>query len=536
MNPTAWQYTMVEGGFTRRWPDRAARLLNGIVFGVAVDFEGERATERTGPNLPIKSPDHATKITAVIAADCAQKKKAGPLASRPPGLMVSPIGAVPKKDPNKIRVIHHLSYPFKGDSINEGIEHQDASIQSFGDAAIAVRARGQGCWLIKLDVEAAYKQVPVRREDWHLLGFEWQGAYYYERVLPFGLKSSCRIWDEYAFALHEFFVELGVDSVVHYIDDFLFVVADHEHARSILARALRLCEYLGIPMAPDKTEGPTTCLVFLGIEIDTVAMRARLPDVKLADLRRLTAVWGMKSYVSIQELQSMAGVLSFAAKVVRPGRAFIRSLFTQLSAMQQSLGQSKRHAAWAMSADVRADVAWWHEFAEQWNGHSLLYEKEWTAAPVIELFTDACGAGYGAVFGSLWFESRWSDEQKRTAHRVKHLSMPWCELFALVTAAATWAPLWAGKKITFRSDCQPVVFAIGTCTSSDPPMQHLLRQLVRIACEHSFDFRCEHIAGVRNVVADVLSRDGDCPQFRASCPQALPRPSIIKDVPCLPAH
>ena len=38
---------------------------------------------------------------------------------------------------------------------------------------------------------------------------------------------------------------------------------------------------LRCPLAQDKTEGPTTCLEYLGTKIDTVAMEMRLPSHKL---------------------------------------------------------------------------------------------------------------------------------------------------------------------------------------------------------------------------------------------------------------
>ena len=99
------------------------------------------------------------------------------------------------------------------------------------------------------------------------------GKYYYERVLPFGLKSSCRLWELYAAALHFFFERvLGIGVVIHYIDDFLFVVQTKCEADRCLRAALRLGKTLGIPMAAEKTEGPTTCLTFLGIELDAARM------------------------------------------------------------------------------------------------------------------------------------------------------------------------------------------------------------------------------------------------------------------------
>ena len=63
----------------------------------------------------------------------------------------------------------------------------------------------------------------------------------------------------------------------------------------------------------------------------------------------------------------------------------------------------------------------------------------------------------------------------------------------------------------------------------------LLRQLVQLAMQHGFDFRCEHVPGVLNVGADILSRHGDCAQFRAACPSMDPHPVALPviDLPSL---
>ena len=103
--------------------------------------------------------------------------------------------------------------------------------------------------------------------------------------------------------------------------------------------------------------------------------------------------------------------------------------------------------------------------------------------------------------------------------------MPFFELFALVSAAVTFAPAWTGRKILFRCDCLPVVQAVSKQSSKDPGMMHLLRQLSHSACTHGFDFRVEHIEGVKNVAADILSRHGDCQAFREVCPRADRRPT-----------
>lgn len=540
--------------YKARYPEETAKILQIIEFGATVDFDGDRTVARRGRNHPIDPGDMA-KVAAVIASDVADLKKAclgrtaRGVVPRVRGfpLCISPIGAVPKKNSAKVRVIHDLSFPKGGDSINGGIYDGSLDISSFGHAARAVRELGKGCYLIKLDVEAAYKQIPVRPEDWHLLGFEFAGKLYYERVLPFGLRSSCRLWELFAAALHHLCEQLPCATrfrVVHYVDDFLFVVepskgADPMAAATALMRgATSLCEELGVPMATGvgKVEGPTTCLTFLGIELDTVAMEARLSDSRMLELSRLMMEWQSKQHATIKEMQSLTGILNFASACVLPGRVYTRRLINWTMHLQSLKGADGRptvgrHAPCRITPAVLADVAWWADFLPAWNGKSLLYELSWQEAPAIELFTDACERGFGGYFQGRWFAGAWRPAEQECAQRAKKVSMPFYELRALVIAAATWGHLWRGKKITFRSDCLAAVMAIEARRSRTQTQMHQLRTLDGIAARAGFDYRAVHVAGVLNDVADVLSRDGDCQQFRALRPRAQQAGCIAADPP-----
>lgn len=533
-----WRHWLGVGGecsYLSKQPVESAGILSGIESGVSVDFVGDRTVHRTAVN-PAIDEDSVSKVTAVIDADVLAGKKAGPFDEPPLAhFVVSPIGAVPKKNSTKVRVIHNLSHPFHGDSVNAGIRDQHFPLSSFGHAARAVRKLGRGCFLVKLDVEAAYKQVPVRREDWHLLGFKWRGKFYFERVLPFGLKSSCRLWELFAAALHHILEnclecgDRGGRFVIHYVDDFLFVVKWREEAATFRDMALATCADLGLPMAADKTEGPVTKLTFLGIELDTELMQARLPPVRLAELQQLTQDWGRKETASVKELQSLTGTLQFAVCVVRPGRFFLRRIITHMTRIRR-IARTEM-ARFPITEAVRADIAWWCEFLPSFTGHSLLYEYEWTQAKRIELFTDACEIGYGGVHGNRWFAGAWSSDVLAHAHRRRRVSMPFLELFALVLAAAAFGGQWEAKKITFRCDCSPVVDVIKEGRSAKPEMMHLLRILQMTAARCGFDFRAEHIPGAENDAADTLSRHGDCPAFRVLCPQADMMPTPVPHIP-----
>jgi len=517
-------------------PEECARILEGILNGVPVDYEGDRSIDRYGPNLKI-DPAHVPKVDAVIKADVAAGKKAGPFAVKPfPVMCISPIGCVPKKNSEKVRVIHHLSFPHGGDSVNATITEIRQSLPRFGHAARAISKLGLGAWLIKLDVSAAYKQIPVRREDWPLLGFLWDSKYYYERVLPFGLRSSCRLWDLYAAALH-FFLDhfTGANcehEVIHYVDDFLFVVepGKEEEAKRMLTGAMALCEMLGLPLAPEKTEGPVQCLTFLGIELDTLKLESRLPASRLAELKLRMVEWGSRTHATVKELQSIAGLLNFACSVVPPGRYFLRRIIDCIKGF--AAGKAPPYAKRELGPEVQLDFAWWRDYLPQWNGVSMLYEAEWTRGDHLELATDACDTGFGGHWGRRWFSGTWAPSVWGEAMRGKRSkSMPFCELYALVAAATLWGEQWRGMKVTFLCDCQPIVQAVAKCSSKSSGVMHLLRVLCGIACRCGFDFKVEHIAGASNTIADFLSRYGDCQEFRDLCPHAMEQATALPDIP-----
>ena len=51
------------------------------------------------------------------------------------------------------------------------------------------------------------------------------------------------------------------------------------------------CDRVGFPIEPEKDEGPSTTIPFLGIELDLVALELRLPQDKLQRLKVLLESW-----------------------------------------------------------------------------------------------------------------------------------------------------------------------------------------------------------------------------------------------------
>lgn len=85
-------------------------------------------------------------------------------------------------------------------------------------------------------------------------------------MLPFGLRSSAKIFTALADALEWIVCQRGVPHITHYLDDFVVVGAPHssQYADSLQILTF-VCKELGIPLATGKCEGPTSCLTFLSI-------------------------------------------------------------------------------------------------------------------------------------------------------------------------------------------------------------------------------------------------------------------------------
>ena len=156
------------------FPALAKQIIGGIEHGIDIDFTGDREVSRDCVNLKSAlEKDKIEKVDKIIQEDVRKGKKAGPFDGPPfAHFSISPIGAVTKRNSSKVRVIHHLSHP-RGKSVNDAIRDVYQPMGSLDEAADFIQQCGPGCLLIKLDIEAAYKQVPVRKEDWPLLGFKW---------------------------------------------------------------------------------------------------------------------------------------------------------------------------------------------------------------------------------------------------------------------------------------------------------------------------------------------------------------------------
>jgi len=175
--------------------------------------------------------------------------------------------------PGKWRLIIDPSF-LPGRSISEGVNPALCSLTYTLEDEVSkkVLALGRGALLAKFDVQGAFRIVPVHPVDQWLLGMRWQGQTYVDKVLAFGLCSTLKIYNALTDGLPWILASKDGVKGIHYLDDFLLYVfgtPDPRQCGIALSKALAHCAQLGVPVASDRTEVPSTVLVFLGIQLDT---------------------------------------------------------------------------------------------------------------------------------------------------------------------------------------------------------------------------------------------------------------------------
>jgi len=234
---------------------------------------------------------------------------------------------------------------------------------------------------------------------------KWNNSLYIDTCLPFGLRSAPKLFDILADLLTWILEHMGVSPIMHYLDDFLTMgPPDTPICLQNLQVVQGVCQHLGVPLAEEKVEGPSTSLTFLGILLDTEKMEACLPDDKLQRIRSQVANWLGRKKAKKRQILSLVSLLQHAAKVVKPGRTFVARMYKTAAKLK------KLHHVTRLTKGFKSDLRWWHYFATNWNGVSFI-DKAHARDQLHCIQTDASSHwGCGACLDSLWSQHAWSPE------------------------------------------------------------------------------------------------------------------------------
>ena len=364
-------------------------LIYGLTNGFDTGFLQVPETPLICKNLQSAIQDPKT-VTDLIAKEKEKGFLVGPFDSIPfSSYRINPVGLATHKYSLKKRLIVDMSAPHDDPdhpSLNSLIDKESYSLQyvRIDDAIRIIKNKGRNARLIKTDISDAFKLIPIRPDLWPFHGIQWQQKFYFYTRLVFGSRSSPKIFDNLSRAICWITQnKQSIPDVLHLLDDFLVIVDPQDDADSIKDNFLGIFHQLQVPIAPHKTEGPSTHLEYLGVILDSHLMQVRLPAQKVQRILEAITTFANRRTCTKRELLSLLGHMNFASKAIRHGRSFVAQLISLSTTVK------KLHHHVTLSAAVRSDLQMWATFLLNWNGASFFLDDNITLAADIHIYTDA---------------------------------------------------------------------------------------------------------------------------------------------------
>jgi ribonuclease HI len=425
-------------------------------------------------------------------------------------------------------VVNPLHVVPKGDGIRPIIDPTASGVNAcmqqlpcrLPDLATLLQHLPQGGYLGKRDLASGFHHCVLAPAARRYMAFRHpvSGALQRYVALPFGASQSPAIFCELTAAATDI-IRAECSSrglqvrIFTYCDDFMIIGQQHADVVGAFEVMDAVGAELGLAWKAEKDQGrETACqqLEFLGMLFDTVKLEMRItPDKRqryAAALRSLLdRAAAARNVVPRQDLQSVAGKLTFVARACRWGYTFLQSVYDALFTTRQPAPRDV-----TLEPAALEDLRWWSKVlhtASAWDGTrpctnaalELVRGEFANAEGGAVVFTDASGVGFGAHWGPAEMQGFFTRQQQQS-----HIA--WLELTAIVRALQTWAPKLRGRKVLVRCDNTQAVAAVNHGSTRVREGRSLCRQLAELAISAGFELRAEHIAGVENVRADRLSR------------------------------
>jgi hypothetical protein len=214
-------------------------------------------------------------------------------------------------------------------------------------------------------------QLPVDPCDYDKLGVIWRGMWFLFIAYVWGCRHAGYSGQRVSRAVLEIFKSIGkqkfgdpYNSLV-YMDDFGGAECGDKALVAFNDMGDLLAE-LGIVESEKKACPPSTQMLFLGIEFDTVQMCMRVGEEKRCEVKLTVNTWVRRTVATKEQLQSLQGQLMWVSKVVRFSRCFVARVIAE----QKSLKSQKQKKQ--LSHDLKKDLLWWKMFLDVFNGVELI--------------------------------------------------------------------------------------------------------------------------------------------------------------------
>ena len=441
-------------------------------------------------------------------------------------------GIMTRPKPNgSVRVIQNMSAP-EGSSVNDGINASDfPTLMSSTTAFLRViNLSGRGGKMLKIDFSDAYKHIAVALADTDLQWFSWLGMGFKELCLVFGCTSSAGIFDRFAkIVLFIVLVRSGMpkELVCQHLDD---VCGAAPASSSILEKFdqefFEVAEYLGVKLAPrddpDKSFGPSTSGVVLGVFYDTVDWTWSIKGEKL-----LRLLHQLREVLDSQEIRqdkiwTINGKILHFRPLIPTGRFNVNEI------IKANSFSTNRAALVPVSDALKAQLWFWLTMLRVCDGRVSIPNPDEPMPPwTLEVYSDAAGGswtkkglGVGVVAPGWWAYVPWSKKINvgvlaDHGKRLDRVMSAW-ELLGPLLALCAGVNFCRGRAVRVWVDNSGSVVIWKKGYSPRCPLSNVIvKAIATVAASIGCRFDIEEITRCSTplaVMADALSK-GNFPRF-----------------------
>ncbi len=408
------------------------------------------------------------------------------------GEFVSPIFPRPKPD-GRLRIILNLK------QLNGYMEYLHFKMDNIKTVLSNVT---RDCLMASIDLKSAYYSIKIDDEYQKFLKFKYDDELYQFTCYPNGLAPCPRKFTKVMKVPTSYLREIG-HFILGYIDDFFLKANNTQKCNEAVEAAINLFQKLGFTIHSDKSQfEPTTCIIFLGFVIDSVAMTIKLTDEKKSKLINLIRQVLDKNTVTIRTVASLVGKMVSSLPGTLYGPLYYRD--TELCKNKAlKLNRGNYESNMQFSEEAKTELTWWLE-----NIDTMYAPIQWP--PITqEISADASGEngwgasihGWGAsIVGVAPIGGLWSENEIDLHINVK-------EMLAVLYALRTFVRQLSRCHVRVLSDNTTTVFVLNKMgTTKSKECNEMARIIWNFCKENKIFITCAHIPGKENVIADMESR------------------------------
>ncbi len=259
---------------------------------------------------------------------------------------------------------------------------------------------------------------------------------------------------------------------------------------------LRHLSQLGLRVNWEKSKlSPAQRISFLGVELDSVSMTARLTEERAQSVLNCLSSFGGRTVVPLKQFQRLLGHMASVAAVTPLGLLHMRPLQHWLHSRVPRWAWRRGALRVNITQECRRSFSPWTDLAFLRAGVPL----EQVSRHVV-VTTDASSTGWGATCNGQAASGLWTGPRL-----LWHINC--LELLAVHLALRQFRPLLLGKHVLVRTDNTAAVSYINRMGGiRSRRMSQLARHLLLWSHTRLKSLRAVHIPGVLNRAADALSR------------------------------